>query len=200
MESQNGLLFPEAPLFRPPGHIPGGVELVSPPNCPYSIAAYLRLWSALLTRRARGLIPTDDRSTPWYMIDLKDYANSAPKFYVGVRFGSAGLSIDPSLAARGIQRMERSSSANVLVSTWGSRNPGQSPDAYLGDQLFDYHVHHRSPPSRNDGEPIWRKRGSPGLILFHVIRGEPGHEDVVTAGLALPLGGPDHIAALRPGN
>ncbi len=200
MESQNGLLFPEAPLFRPPGHIPGGVELVSPPNCPYSIAAYLRLWSALLTRRARGLIPTDDRSTPWSMIDLKDYANSAPKFYVGVRFGSAGLCIDPSLAARGIQRMERSSSANVLVSTWGSRNPGQSPDAYLGDQLFDYHVHHRSPPSRNDGEPIWRKRGSPGLILFHVIRGEPGHEDVVTAGLALPLGGPDHIAALRPGN
>jgi hypothetical protein len=200
LEAQNGLAFPEAPLFRPPGHIPGGAELVSPPNCPYSIAAYLRLWNALLTRRARGMIPTDDRNTPWSMIDLRDYANSAPKFYVGVRYGSAGLSTDIKLARRGVQRMDRSSSANVLVSTWGSRNPGQSPDAYLGDQLFDYHVHHRLPPSRRDGEPIWRKRGAPGLILFHVIRGQAGQDDVVTMGLALPLGGPDHIAALRPGN
>ena len=200
MESQNGLVFPEAPLFRPPSDVLGGVELVSPPNCPYSIAAYLRLWNALLTRRARGIIPTDDRSTPWSMIDLKEYAKSAPSFYVGVRFGSAGPCLDPRLAKRGIQRMDRSSSTDVLVSTWGSRNPGQSPDAYLGDQLFDYHVHHKTPPIRSDGEPIWRKRGSPGLVLFHVIRGQPGQADVVTAGLALPLGGPDHIAALRPGN
>ena len=200
LESQNGLVSPEAPLFRPPpSHIPSGLEIVAPPNCPYSVAAYLRLWTALLTRRARGIIPTDDRITPWSMIDLKEYADSAPRFYVGVRFGSAGLCGDPRLAAKGIQRMERSSRDNVLISTWGSRNPGQSSDAYMGDQLFDYHVHHKVPPSRSDGEPIWRKRGSPGLILFHVIRGQPGQDDVLTVGLALPLGGPDHIAALRPG-
>jgi hypothetical protein len=200
LEAQNGLTFPEAPLFRPPTHIPGGSEIVSPPSCPYSVAAYLRFWNALLSRRARGIIPTDDRITPWSMIDLKKYAASAPKFYVGIRYGAAGECNDPRLASHGIQLMERGSRDGILVSTWGSRNPGKDEDAYLGDQLFDYHVHDGAPPTRTEGEPIWRKRGSPGLVLFHVIRGANGQKDTVTVGLALPLGGPDHIAALRPGS
>ncbi|NMM12964.1 MAG: hypothetical protein HHJ17_05380 [Rhodoferax sp.] len=200
LEAQNGLTFPEAPLFRPPSHILGGAEIVSPPSCPYSVGAYLRLWSALLSRKARGIIPTDDRITPWSMINLKEYAASAPKFYIGIRYGSAGKCDDPRLAAEGILRMDRGSRDGVLVSTWGSRNPGHGDDAYLGDQLFDYHVHSGTPPTRTEGEPIWRKRGSPGLVLFHVIRGIDGKQDAVTVGLALPLGGPDHIAALRPGS
>lgn len=200
LESQNNLTSPEAPLFRAPNLIAGGSEIVSPPSCPYSIAAYLRLWSALLTRHARGIIPTDDRITPWSMIDLKEYMSTAPKFFVGVRYGSAGLSSDVRLAEKGIHRMDRGSRDGVLTSTWGSRNPGQGYDVYLGDQLFDYHVHGETPPNRTEGEPLWRKRGSPGLVLFHIIRGEAGHNDTLTVGLALPLGGPDHIAALRPGS
>ena len=198
LESQNNLDFPEAPLFRPPVHIPGGGEIVSPPSCPYSVAAYMRLWSALLTRKARGIIPTDDRDTPWSMIDLREYAVSAPKFYVGIRYGSAGLASDSRLAEKGVLRMDRSAHDGVLVSTWGSRNPGLGENSYLGDQLFDYHIHGGIPPDRVEGEPIWRKRGSPGLVLFHVIRGKNDQADSVTVGLAIPLGGPDHIAALRP--
>lgn len=185
------------PLFRPPAIC--GNQAVSPPSCPYSIAAYLRLWDAVLTRRARGLYPTDDRITPWSMIDLVDYRASSPRFYVGVRYGSAGVSSDPVLADYDIVRMIRQTSDGVLSATWGSRNPGGGPDAYLGDQLFDYHVHGRTPPTVIPGEPLWRPRGEPGLMLFHVLKPEvPEDSDGVTVGLALPLGGPDHFAALRP--
>lgn len=198
LASEIGLERPEAPLFRPPGLQPSGPEAVSPPDCPYSIAAYLRLWSALLTRRARGIYPTDDPRVPWSMINLMQYAQSAPKFYIGVRFGSAGVSEDSRLASLGVLCMDRSSDGGLLNSTWGSRNPGEGQDAYQGDQLFDYHVHHKPLPLRVPGEPIWRQRGAPGLVLFHVIRGGEGEKDAVTVGLALPMGGPDHIAALRP--
>ena len=95
--------------------------------------------------------------------------------------------------------MERNAENGVLRSTWGSRNPGEGEGSYLGDQLFDYHIHGGILPSRVPGEPIWRRRGAPGLVLFHVIRGEEGLPDAVTVGVAIPSGGPDHIAALRPG-
>lgn len=200
LEAQNNLDVPEAPLFRPPRSGVATAEIVNPQSCPYSIAAYLRLWAALVNRKARGIIPTDDRSTPWSMINLKEYAATVPKFFVGIRYGSAGKCSDPRLAAHGILRMDRAATPDgVLISTWGSRNPGQGEDAYLGDQLFDYHIHGQTPPIRIEGEPLWRRRGAPGLVLFHVIRGGDGQPDAVTVGLALPLGGPDHIAALRPG-
>lgn len=187
----------DAPLFRPPAA--RAIQAVSPPSCPYSIAAYLRLWDAVLTRRARGLYPTDDRITPWSMIDLVEYRASAPRFYVGIRYGSADVSSDPSLADHGVIRMIRQTTDGVLDATWGSRNPGAGPDAYLGDQLFDYHVHGRTPPTVVPGEPLWRPRGEPGLLLFHVLKPEvPEESDGVAVGLALPLGGPDHFAALRP--
>ncbi len=198
LASEIGLEQPEAPLFRPPNVQASAPEADSPSNCPYSIAAYLRLWNSLLTRRARGIYPTDDRRVPWSMINLNQYAQTAPKFYVGIRYGSAGPSNNPRLKSFGVLRMDRScSNVGLLNSTWGSRNPGAGDNAYLGDQLFDYHIHHGIPPLRVAGEPIWRRRGAPGLVLFHVIRVEGGL-DTVTVGLALPAGGPDHIAALRP--
>ena len=189
----------EAPLFRPPGVRADAPEAVAPKACPYSIAAYLRLWKALLTRKARGIIPTDDRSTWWSMIDLASYARTVPKFYVGIRYGSEGLSNVPELAVHNVLCVKRSSDHGILESTWGSRNPGVGEDAYLGDQLFDYHIHGGIPPVQIPGEPTWRLRGSPGLLLFHVLRGEAGEVDGITVGLSIPLGGPDHIAALRPG-
>ena len=186
----------DAPLFRPPAT--RAIQAVSPASCPYSIAAYLRLWDAVLTRKARGLYPTDDRVTPWSMIDLVEYRAAAPRFYVGLRYGSAGVSSDPALAGHGVVRMIRQTTDGVLRATWGSRNPRAEPDAYFGDQLFDYHVHDRTPPTSIPGEPLWRPRGEPGLLLFHVLKPEvPGEMDGVTVGLALPLGGPDHFAALR---
>lgn len=197
--SEIGISSPEAPLFRPPQGSDEARDFVSPSQCTYSIAAYLRLWSALLTRRARGMFPTDDRRVPWSMINLSDYARSAPRFYVGIRYGSAGQCSYSQLASRGVLSMTRSSQDGLLYATWGSRNPGEGADTYLGDQLFDYHAHHGNPPVRVAGEPNWRPRGAPGLVLLHLIRSPGQQKDAVAIGLGVPLGGPDHFAALRSG-
>jgi hypothetical protein len=199
-ESLRGSLGVPAPFFRPPRHLEQPVDAVQPQHCPYSIAAYLRLWDAALSRtdHARGLYPTDDRATPWSMINVALYAEQAPRFFIGVRFGSQGLSKIPSLQALGVQRMRREASRGVLLATWGSRNPGEGEGAYLGDQLFDYHHHQRRPPRPVPGEPLWRPRGDPGLLLFHVISGDEQEADAIAVGLGLPLGGPDHFATLRP--
>jgi hypothetical protein len=189
----------EAPLFRPPGVLLKPIEAVSPPSCPYSIAAYLRLWQALLSRNAKGFFPTDDDRTRWSMISLAKYAATAPNFYIGVRFGGsdAGMSKHPQLASFGIQRVVRDHDGPLLKATWGSRNPGESADAYMGDHLFDYYYHRRSIPS-DQATAGWRPRGEPGLLLIHVVKTAVS-ESVVPA-LVLPLGGPDHFAAHAPRN
>ncbi len=188
---------PDTPLFRPPECSHETRDLVPPSQCPYSIAAYLRLWSAMLTRRARGMVPTDNPSVPWSMINLSDYVRSAPRFYVGIRYGSVGLCSYSQLANHGVLSVRRNSQDGLLYATWGSRNPGEGVDAYLGDQLFDYHVHHEKPPVQFSGEPRWRPRGAPGLILFHLIQTPGQQNDAVAIALGIPLGGPDHFAALR---
>ena len=194
LELEMALQPPVSPLFRSPNS-GASLEAVSPQGCPYTIAAYLRLWSAALIRKARGLYPTDDYRTPWSMINLSSYAATAPMFWVGVRFGSAGDAHHARLARHGVQCVKRELSAGLLAATWGSRNPGEGAGSYLGDHLFDYHYTGLAPAPDIQGEPYWRPRGHPGLLLFHVIRTEMGES--VTAGLALPLGGPDHFASLR---
>jgi hypothetical protein len=77
---------------------------------------------------------------------------------------------------------------------WGSRGIGGD---YYGDQLFDYHFHNTQPVPRLHDDSVWRPRGHPGLVLFHIVREEQKKVDMVAVGLALPHGGPDHIAALR---
>jgi hypothetical protein len=192
---------PVAPLFRPPGMHGSIDDLVRPDRCPYSIAAYLRLWDAALTRKAPGLFPTDDYRTPWSMIDQSKYAASAPLFRVGVRFGKGlGIAQHERLRKHGVWRMKRDydEASGVVHSTWGSQNPGKAPDAYFGDHLFDYHVTGLTPPGAAGVRGVWRPRGHPGLVLFHVIWTEEGESESVTVGLGLPLGGPDHFAAIAP--
>lgn len=196
LEYQHQIDASKAPLFRPP-NTGASVDVVPPNGCPFSVAAYLRLWDALLTRRARGICPTDQPDTPWSMIDLARYRADAPKFTVGIRYGASGVAQHPVLGANGVQRMDRAIVNGRFSSTWGSRNPGRGEDSYLGDQLFDYHVTGVTPPRRLEGEPLWRPRGDGGLILFHVVKPSSGTHDIVTAGISIPLGGPDHIAALR---
>ena len=197
-----------APFFRPPPVSEGAPQrMVAPVRCPYNIAAYLRLWRACLDRRARGLFPTEDGERPWASLDLAQRRQLQPVFYVGIRYGSgepitlpvtAGAPIAAS--AFEIAPMRRTVSAGFLGSTWGSRNPGDAPDAYLGDQLFDYHYHHTTPVPVASGEgPLWRPVGAPGQILFHVVSAEDRPEPVVAVGLGIPLGGPDHFAARARG-
>lgn len=181
------------PLFRPPGRHPCRPS-VDPEGCPYSIAAYLRLWAAVLERHeAPGLYPTDAPQTPWNLVDLTAYRRDRPVFYLGVRFGDAGAAHDPRLL--GIRTMKRKvspSRPDLLEALWGTRGHGGT---YVGDQLFDYCFHARQPVPRLHEDSLWRPRGHPGLVLLHIVRQEA--RDVVAVGLALPHGGPDHIAALR---
>jgi hypothetical protein len=193
LEDQLGLLPSERPLFRPPRQLAHTCE-IEPRGCPYSIAAYLRLWSAALKRsRCDGLYPSDSERASWA---LAQPMMKPPTFYIGVAFGDAGRSQCPDLAARGVRAMVRGEapgSPRMLNTLWGRRGEG---GRYHGDQLFDYNFTMLTPPRLQDGTPAWRERGHPGLVLFHVIRPDQGELDAVTVGLALPHGGPEQFAAL----
>lgn len=194
LEDQLGLLPAERPLFRPPQVSGKDVEL-DPRSCPYSIAAYLRLWAAALKRnRCDGLYPSDTDCTPWALAQplLRE-----PRFYVAVAYGEAGTSRWPDLARHGVQAMQRGEAPGtprMLKTLWGRRSEG---GAYHGDQLFDYNYTKLQAPKLLIETPLWRERGHPGLLLFHVIRTET-NLDAVTVGLAIPHGGPEQFAALPP--
>lgn len=187
----------DAPLFRPPGINPGPMA-VDPAGCPYSIAAYLRLWDAALQRPGTpGLIPTDNPSMPWHMLNAKAYRDTAPKFYLGLRFGSDSSTGQLKFNGRPIPMMRRGflpGHSNLLATLWGSRNP---TERWFGDQVFDYHYHNASGAPRLLSDGSWRPRGHPGLLLFHPIIEPSTRREVLAIGLALPHGGPDHVAALR---
>ncbi|MEJ0003551.1 MAG: Z1 domain-containing protein [Pararobbsia sp.] len=185
------------PLFRPPGeHI--GPMAVEPSGCPYSIAAYLRLWHEALQRHdLPGMQPTDNPTRPWNSLDLTAYRASAPRFYVGLRFGAEVPTANLTFNGQAFPMMRRglmSETPHILETLWGSRNP---TDRWKGDQVFDYHFHNPAGSPRLLTEGAWRQRGEPGLLLIHPITDPVTKEEMMAFGLALPKGGPDHVAALR---
>jgi hypothetical protein len=186
------------PFFRPP---PAGPKKPTPyiRGGPYAISAYMRLWKACLTRKARGLVPTDDSRVPWSMLDLTVKTAEQPRFYVGIRYGGGNKVEDGPLGELpfSIMGMKRAVTDGQLEASWGSRSPGSVAGQYFGDELFDYHFHGGKPPTARPGEPAWRPVGAPGLILFHVIE-RPDALSTVAVGIALPLGGPDQFAARKP--
>ena len=178
------------PLFRPPGvHATGFAA--EPQSCPYSIAAYLRLWHALRSGHiAPGFYPTDRPHMPWTFDDNV----VEPSFYLAVRFGE-NQPTDPAFAAFGIKAMTRQmASGDRLKTLWGTRGYGER---YYGDEFVDYYHHGSQPVPNLRGEASWRQRGHPGMALFHLVSDDCGGDDMLTVGLSLPHGGPDHIAALR---
>jgi hypothetical protein len=180
-------------LFRPPRRVPQdyGAE---PQSCPYSIAAYLRLWADLAgSRMAPGFYPTDRPDVPWNYADT--LSTQAPEFFLAFRYGEHEAR-DPRLAARGIKAVTRQPSANgcSLQTLWGSRGYG---GAYFGDEFIDYYHHRTRPVPSIQGGASWRPRGHPGLALLHVVNAPDVPNDHLAIGLGLPHGGPDHIAALR---
>jgi hypothetical protein len=183
----------DEPLFRPPGLNPGPYY-VEPQSCPYSIAAYLRLWSALLENPAlNGFYPTNQPSTPWKYAGNK--TDDAPPFYLAVRNGTLPPENDDLRRAH-ILAMDRGIEANrpILKTLWGSRTYSGS---YYGDEYVDYYFHRSTPVPSLMGTASWRPVGHPGLVLFHVVKDPVSAHDLVTVGLGIPHGGPDHIAALR---
>ena len=196
LERQHGI---NQPLFRPPGVQPGE-PAVDVKRCPYSIAAYLRLWAEALRRpRCDGLYATHTARQPWAMVQP---SLTPPQFFVGVRYGSAsGTSWAKSGMLAGVRALSRAAESDDggvlrMSGSWGSR--GRS-GGYLGDQLFDYHHHGRQPPALHDDGPLWRPIGHPGLLLFQVIQVDEHEHDAVTVGLALPHGGPEQFAAVPAG-
>jgi hypothetical protein len=189
-----GVLGVEKQLFRPPGLKPGPYRC-EPQSCPYTIAAYLRLWEELRgDRYAHGFYPTDRPDVPW---SLSDAAHQpGPRFYLAVRNGSH-VPLDKRLAGHRIKAMTRQllPRGGMLRTLWGTRG---YQGTYYGDENVDYYHHRSSPLPSIQGEASWRPRGHPGLALIHVIQEASSPTDLVAIGLALPHGGPDHIAALRP--
>lgn len=187
------------PLFRPPGHNPGPMT-VDPSGCPYSIAAYLRLWNEALNRYdLPGMQPTDNPNMSWSMVNVARYREDAPQFYIGLRFGSGGESKIIKYSGNPISLMCRGfvdGRSDLLDALWGSRNPSER---WRGDQAFDYHFHNVKGAPQVLDSGAWRVRGQPGLLLIHPIV-EPGTgKELISLGLAIPHGGPDHVAALRVG-
>lgn len=187
------LLGIDDPLFTPPMRDPQdyGTE---PQSCPYSIAAYLRLWFYLTgDRSGPGFYPTDRPEVPWNYVDT--LRSATPEFYLAFRHGQ-NPARDPRLVAKGIRAVTRDRTANgrALQTLWGSRGYGGT---YFGDELVDYYFHRTAPVPSIQGSASWRPRGHPGLALLHVVNAPELQTDLLAIGLGLPHGGPDHIAALR---
>ncbi|WP_321919848.1 Z1 domain-containing protein [Burkholderia cepacia] len=193
---QAALNLPQ-PLFRPPGEHPGPMA-VEPSGCPYSIAAYLRLWHEALQRHdLPGMQPTDNSTRPWSSLDLAAYRATAPRFYVGLRFGAERPTTNLTFNGKAFPMMRRglaSKAPLILETLWGSRNP---TDRWKGDQVFDYHFHNPAGSPRILADGAWRQRGEPGLLLIHPVIDLATKKETVAFGLAIPKGGPDHVAALR---
>lgn len=186
-------LMIDRPLFTPPMSNPQEYA-VEPQACPYSIAAYLKLWSTLLADRiAPGFYPTDRPDVPWNYGDA--HAGSEPTFYLAFRHGQ-NAPRDPRLATRGIRAVtrERTASGRSLQTLWGTRGYSGS---YYGDEFVDYYFHRTAPVPSIQGGASWRPRGHPGLALLHVVSTADLPTDQLAIGLSIPHGGPDHIAALR---
>jgi hypothetical protein len=187
------LLGIEDPLFTPPARKPQDYR-VEPQSCPYSIAAYLKLWSHLVGgRSAPGFYPTDRPEVPWNFADTLH--TCTPEFYLAFRHGQAPAR-DVRLKARGVKAVtrERAIDGRTLQTLWGTRGYGGT---YFGDEFVDYYFHRTAPVPSIQGGASWRPRGHPGLALLHVVSAPDLPTDLLAIGLSLPHGGPDHIAALR---
>lgn len=186
----------ESSLFRSPGTSPGE-PVVDVRQCPYSIAAYLRLWAAALDRpRCDGLFATHTPGRPWSLVQP---TLQRPHFHIGIKFGSlSGNSWEELGLLEGVRAMKRGATRSAdgvwtLNASWGSRG---TSGGYLGDQLFDYHHHRLASPDLHQDGPLWRPAGHPGLVLFQLVRAPGAPRDAVAVGLALPHGGPEQFAAV----
>ncbi len=186
-------IAPPPELYRAPEL--DGTSLDLGNSSPYTIAAYLRFWSASLDHHVRGLYTDEDVPRQWSLLDLQAKRAAQPRFRIGLRFGTGDeVSEGPldSLAARlqvPVRSMKRDVGPNGLVAAWGSR--GATADGYRSDDLFDVQVLGLEPTLMPDGT---RATGEAGLVLFHLIDDGSGRGSIAV-GLSIPAGGPDFIHA-----
>jgi hypothetical protein len=184
-------------LYAAPEPPDGDVPTPPRPNCPYSIAAYLRLWDACLTRPVRGLFVTGAPADLWSMADLQDKTAHQPMFTVGIRYGSGDLIGQGPLSGQGISATtKRVGVDGELETEWGASDPTAGALGFRGDEFFDYY-HRGEPLPTNTAANPWRPPGSRGQILFYVnqLTGQP--YPAVALGACIPAGGPEQFSAIR---
>ncbi|WP_151524216.1 Z1 domain-containing protein [Serinicoccus kebangsaanensis] len=185
-------------LYRAPlcAGVPSAVRSV----CPYSIAAYLRLWDACLTRPVRGLFVSGRPAELWSMSDLERKMVDQPRFWIGIRYGD-GNPVSTGVASElpfTILATTKSVDAGEITTAWGSNDPSAGPGQYRGDEFFDYYHRGSSVPTLA-GDSAWRPIGSDGLILFYVNQLPGQAHPALAVGVSLPAGGPEQFAATRAG-
>jgi hypothetical protein len=168
--------------------------------CPYAIAAYLRLWSASLTRSITGLFVTGHPGDLWSYADLRRKIVEQPRFWVGIRYGDGAAVSRVSPLARlpfTIRTTQKAVVGNELKTDWGANDPNAGPGQYRGDVYFDYYHRNLAPPMSSN--TAWRPTGSDGQILFYVNQRPGDLHPAVAVGVCLPAGGPEQFAATRAG-
>lgn len=185
-------------LYRPP--LSGGEGDPTRRHCPYTIAAYLRLWAASLTRPVRGLFVTGEPGRLWSMSDLHRKLAEQPRFWVGIRFGE-GQTVNSgplSQLAFPVKATTKNVEVGELTTTWGASDPTAGPHQYRGDLYFDYyHRNDRLPSARADS--AWRPAGSDGQILIYINQHTVQPHPAIAVALCIPAGGPEQFAATRAG-
>jgi hypothetical protein len=179
----------------------GGTPTEARFECPYAIAAYLRLWEACLSRAVRGLFVTGLPSARWTLADLNAKQAHQPRFSLGVRYGDGEIIEDGGLSDVGFHIRTTRKSLNVngdLSTTWGTNDPTAGPKDYRGDEFFDYYHRGEALPA-SVGTTSWRPQGSHGQILVYVNKRPGQAHPVIAVGLCLPAGGPEQFAATRAG-
>lgn len=187
-----------ARLYNPPSG-GGGEKSPARTDCPYAIAAYLRLWDACLTRPVRGLFVTGVPSGRWSMANLMNKQLHQPRFTVGIRYGAGSAIATEPLADLGFQilaTLKRVGADGELETRWGANDPMAGPLQYRGDEFFDYYHRGERVPLLSGGAP-WRPVGSFGQVLFYInqLAGQP--QPAVAVGVCIPGGGPEQFAATR---
>lgn len=187
----------DSPFYRPPvRHSEGDQPRRA---CPYAVAAYLRLWSASLSRSITGLFVTGQPSSLWSYADLTRKNAERPRFWIGIRYGG-GATISKGPLARlpfNIRATTKRVAGGELKTTWGASDPNAGPGQYRGDVYFDYYHRFADVPSSNNTG--WRPSGSDGQILFYVNQHLDDEHPTVAVGVCLPAGGPEQFSATRAG-
>lgn len=187
----------DPPFYRPP--LRHGDGDLTRRVCPYAIAAYLRLWSASLTRSITGLFVTGHPGELWSYADLGRKKADQPRFWVGIRYGD-GAAVSNGPLARlpfKIRATTKRVVGGELKTTWGASDPNAGPGQYRGDVYFDYYHRHAAVPSNSN--TAWRPSGSDGQILFYVNKNPGDLHPTVAVGVCLPAGGPEQFSATRAG-
>lgn len=189
--------LPDPPFYRPP--VRHGEGDLARHACPYGIAAYLRLWSAALTRSITGLFVTGRPGDLWSYADLGRKTAEQPRFWIGIRYGD-GATVSTGPLARlpfSIRATTKRVVGGELKTTWGASDPNAGPGQYRGDVYFDYYHHYGAAPSGDSS--TWRPSGSDGQILFYVNQRPDDLHPTVAVGVCIPAGGPEQFSATRAG-